>query len=327
LEGAGKRGKPLTADYVLEYRNIKLAVVEAKAWDKPLTEGVGQAKDYAGKLAVRFTYSTNGQGIYGIDMVTGAEGEQAGYPTPETLWGLTFVTENAWRNRFATIPFEDKGSFFQGRYYQDIAIQKVLDAIADQKQRILLTLATGTGKTFIAFQIAWKLFHSRWNLNDWKKTGEPTRRPRILFLADRNILADQAFNAFSAFPEDALVRVAPEDIKKKGKVPKNGSIFFTIFQTFMSGPPKEGHPSPYFGEYPPDFFDFIVIDECHRGGANDESNWRAILDYFAPAVQLGLTATPKRRPHRSARTTPIPTSTLASLCSSTRSKKGLTMAS
>jgi len=171
----------------------------------------------------------------------------------------------------------------------------VLDAIADQKQRILLTLATGTGKTFIAFQIAWKLFHSRWNLNDWKKTGEPTRRPRILFLADRNILADQAFNAFSAFPEDALVRVAPEDIKKKGKVPKNGSIFFTIFQTFMSGPPKEGHPSPYFGEYPPDFFDFIVIDECHRGGANDESNWRAILDYFAPAVQLGLTATPKRK--------------------------------
>jgi type I restriction enzyme R subunit len=295
LEGGGKRGKPLTADYVLEYRNIKLAVVEAKAWDKALTEGVGQAKDYAGKLAVRFTYSTNGQGIYGIDMATGAEGQQSSFPTPEALWSLTFATENAWRDRFAAIPFEDKSGFFQGRYYQDIAIQKVLDAIADQQQRILLTLATGTGKTFIAFQIAWKLFHSRWNLNDWKKSGEPTRRPRILFLADRNILADQAFNAFSAFPEDALVRIAPEDIKKKGKVPKNGSIFFTIFQTFMSGPPKDGHPSPYFGEYPADFFDFIVIDECHRGGANDESNWRGILDYFAPAVQLGLTATPKRK--------------------------------
>ncbi|MBK7675878.1 MAG: DEAD/DEAH box helicase family protein [Candidatus Accumulibacter sp.] len=295
LEGGGKRGKPLTADYVLEYRNIKLAVVEAKAWDKVLTEGVGQAKDYAGKLAVRFTYSTNGQGIYGIDMATGAEGQQPSFPTPEALWNLTFATENAWRDRFAAIPFEDKSGFFQGRYYQDIAIQKVLDAIADQQQRILLTLATGTGKTFIAFQIAWKLFHSRWNLNDWKKSGDPTRRPRILFLADRNILADQAFNAFSAFPEDALVRIAPEDIKKKGKVPKNGSIFFTIFQTFMSGPPKDGHPSPYFGEYPADFFDFIVIDECHRGGANDESNWRGILDYFAPAVQLGLTATPKRK--------------------------------
>ncbi len=91
------------------------------------------------------------------------------------------------------------------------------------------------------------------------------------------------------------MRIAPEDIRKKGKVPKNGSLFFTIFQTFMSGPPKDGKPSPYFGEYPPDFFDFIVIDECHRGGANDESNWRGILDYFAPAVQLGLTATPKRK--------------------------------
>jgi type I restriction enzyme R subunit len=321
LEGGGKRGKPLTADYVLEYRNIKLAVVEAKAWDKALTEGVGQAKDYAGKLAVRFTYSTNGQGIYGIDMATGAEGQQSSFPTPETLWSLTFATENAWRDRFAAIPFEDKGGFFQGRYYQDIAIQKVLDAIADQQQRILLTLATGTGKTFIAFQIAWKLFHSRWNLNDWKKSGEPTRRPRILFLADRNILADQAFNAFSAFPEDALVRIAPEDIKKKGKVPKNGSIFFTIFQTFMSGPPKDGHPSPYFGEYPADFFDFIVIDECHRGGANDESNWRGILDYFAPAVQLGLTATP------SVRTTSIPISTSVSRCSSTRSRTASTTVS
>ena len=92
-----------------------------------------------------------------------------------------------------------------------------------------------------------------------------------------------------------MVRIAPEDIRKKGKVPKNGSLFFTIFQTFMSGPPKDGKPSPYFGEYPPDFFDFIVIDECHRGGANDESNWRDILNYFAPAVQLGLTATPKRQ--------------------------------
>ena len=165
-----------------------------------------------------------------------------------------------------------------------------MKAIAANKQRILLTLATGTGKTFIAFQIAWKLFHSRWNLG-----REPSRRPRILFLADRNILANQAYNAFSAFPEDALVRIDPADIRKKGKVPKNGSLFFTIFQTFLSGPPKDGEPSPYFGEYPPDFFDLIIIDECHRGGAKDESTWRDILTYFAPAVQLGLTATPKRR--------------------------------
>ncbi|HMS83702.1 MAG TPA: DEAD/DEAH box helicase family protein [Nitrospira sp.] len=169
-----------------------------------------------------------------------------------------------------------------------------MEAIAFKKPRILLTLATGTGKTFIAFQIAWKIFHSRWNLSR-ELDRDKQRRPRILFLADRNILADQAYNAFSAFPEDALVRIAPEDIRKKGKVPKNGSLFFTIFQTFMSGPPKDGKPSPYFGEYPSDFFDFIVIDECHRGGANDESNWRGILEYFVPAVQLGLTATPKRK--------------------------------
>ncbi|MCP3997533.1 MAG: DEAD/DEAH box helicase family protein, partial [bacterium] len=124
---------------------------------------------------------------------------------------------------------------------------------------------------------------------------EPSRRPRILFLADRNILADQAFNAFSAFPEDALVRIAPDVIRKKGSVPKNGSVFFTIFQTFMTGRDAAGNPAPSFGDYPPDFFDFIVIDECHRGGANDESNWRGIMDYFAPAVQLGLTATPRRK--------------------------------
>ncbi|MGE0682488.1 MAG: EcoAI/FtnUII family type I restriction enzme subunit R [Candidatus Binatia bacterium] len=290
LEGYGRRGKPLIADYVLEYRNHKLAVVEAKAWDEELTEGVAQAKNYADKLAVRFTYSTNGRGIYGIDMMTGVEGEVPQYPTPEELWNLTFAEQVDWRNRFAAVPFENKGGFFQARYFQDIAIERTLEAIAAGKERILLTLATGTGKTFIAFQIAWKLFHSRWNLS-----REATRRPRILFLADRNILANQAYNAFSAFPEDAMVRIEPEDIRKKGRVPKNGSLFFTIFQTFMSGPPKDGKPSPYFGEYPPDFFDFIVIDECHRGGANDESTWRDILTYFAPAVQLGLTATPKRK--------------------------------
>jgi type I restriction enzyme R subunit len=165
-----------------------------------------------------------------------------------------------------------------------------MEALANNQRRILLTLATGTGKTFIAFQIAWKLFYSRWNLS-----REPVRRPRILFLADRNNLADQAYNNFSAFPEDAMKRIRPEEIRRHGGVPTNASLFFTIFQTFMSGPPQDGIPTPYFGEYPPDFFDFIIIDECHRGGANDESNWRGIMDYFAPAVQLGLTATPKRK--------------------------------
>jgi len=307
IEGLGRRGKPLIADYVLVYRNHKLAVIEAKAWDKPLTEGVGQAKDYSEKIAVRFAYATNGQGIYSVDMQTGKEGELPCYPTPDELWNLTFAEQNAWRDRFAAVPFEDKGGSHPSRYYQDIAVERVMEAIAGDRQKILLTLATGTGKTFIAFQVAWKLFHSRWNLS-----REPSRRPRILFLADRNILANQAYNAFSAFPEDAMVRIVPDEIRKKGKVPKNGSIFFTIFQTFMSGPAlrsfdklrtngraAEPQSQPertfYFGEYPPDFFDFIVIDECHRGGANDESNWRGILDYFAPAVQMGMTATPKRK--------------------------------
>jgi type I restriction enzyme, R subunit len=294
LQGAGQRARAEIADYVLVYRNTKLAVVEAKAWGKPHTEGVGQAKSYAAKLAVRHTYATNGQAIYAIDMATGAEGDVPAFPSPAALWALSLseveAAAVAWRERFAAVPFEDKGGSWQGRYYQDIAIARVLEAMAAGRERILLTLATGTGKTFVAFQLAWKLFQSRWNVADWKSGAEPSRRPRILFLADRNILADQAYNAFSAFADDALVRIDPADIRKKGRVPKNGSIFFTIFQTFMSGPGG----APHFGEYPADFFDFIVIDECHRGGANDEGSWRAILDYFAPAVQLGLTATPKR---------------------------------
>ncbi len=295
LEGHGKRGKALTADYVLVYRNTKMAVVEAKPWDAALTQGVAQAKNYAEKLKIRFTYSTNGQGFYGIDMHSGTEGEWEKFPTPEELWTLTYAEQNVWRDRFSAIPYEDRGGAFQPRYYQDIAIAKVMDAISSGRDRILLTLATGTGKTFIAFQIAWKLFQSRWNLADRNSGKDPSRRPRILFLADRNILANQAFNAFSAFPEDALVRIDPDSIRKKGKVPKNGSIFFTIFQTFMSGSSPDEESTPYFGDYPPDFFDFIIIDECHRGGANDEGNWRGILDYFSSAVQLGLTATPKRK--------------------------------
>ncbi len=176
------------------------------------------------------------------------------------------------------------------RYYQENAINHVLEALAGGQKRILLTLAAGTDKTFIAFQIAWKLFQSRWNLS-----REPSRRPKVLFLADRNILANQAYNAFSAFAEDTLVRIKPDEISKKGRVPKNGSIFFTIFQTFMSGKDANGEPAPSFGEYPLDFFNLIIVDECHRGGANDKSNWRGILEYFSPAVQLGLTATPKRK--------------------------------
>jgi type I restriction enzyme R subunit len=358
LIGNGKRAKADIADYVLVYRGEKLAVIEAKKRDLPDTEGLAQAKKYAEKLKTRFAYSTNGVGIYQVDMHTGKEGYINKYPTPDELWKSTWrlsevetsevetsevetsevetsevetsdfpstplrEQEQEWRDslsailreRFATIPFEDKSGTWEARYYQHNAIKYVLEAIAQGQNRILLTMATGTGKTFIAFQLAWKLFQSRWNLN-YNPTlrltstslstsrSVTTRRPRILFLADRNILADQAFNAFSAFADDALVRIDPETIKKRGRVPKNGSIFFTIFQTFMTK--KSGSLSsclsevedntPKFNDYPPNFFDFIIIDECHRGGASDESTWRGILEYFSPAVQLGLTATPKRK--------------------------------
>lgn len=301
IEGKGRRAKPVCADYVLEYRNTRLAVIEAKAWDEPLTLGVAQAKNYADKLAIRHTYSSNGQGIYAIDMQTGKEGKTARFPTPDELWAMAYPAQDSWRDRFAAITVPDKSGTWNLRFYQEIAVRRVLEAIEAGRPRILLTLATGTGKTSIAFQIAWKLFSARWNLQDWHSKSSPSRRPRILFLADRNNLADQAFNdftAFQAFEDNALARIRPDDIRKKGKVPKNASVFFTIFQTFMSGTDAEGNDAPYFGEYPPDFFDFIVIDECHRGGANDESNWRGILEYFKPAVQLGLTATPRREENR-----------------------------
>jgi type I restriction enzyme, R subunit len=289
LIGNGKREPHEYSDYVLVYRGEKLAVIEAKRKGLLDTEGLGQAKKYAAKLETRFTYSTNGVGIYQVDMLTGVEGYIDTYPTPDELWDATFSQSNQWRDLFAAIPFEDRSGTWEARYYQHNAIKHVLESICQGKNRILLTMATGTGKTFIAFQLAWKLFQSRWNLSH-----QPTRRPRILFLADRNILANQAYNSFSAFPDDALVRIDPDEIRKKGRVPKNGSIFFTIFQTFMTGKDAEGNPTPKFNDYPADFFDFIIIDECHRGGASDESNWRGILDYFSPAVQLGLTATPKR---------------------------------
>ncbi|NLB53029.1 MAG: DEAD/DEAH box helicase family protein [Syntrophomonadaceae bacterium] len=290
IQTGGTRGKPLVADYILAYHGRKLAVIEAKSDELPVGEGVAQAKNYAQKLELDYTYACNGKEIYQINMKTGAEGLIDKFPSPDELWQQIFSEKNQWRDKFNSIPFEEMGGTKTTRYYQEIAINNVLSAIAEEKQRILLTLATGTGKTFIAFQIAWKLFQTRWNL---KRDG--SRRPRILFLADRNILANQAFNDFSLFPEDALARIRPNEIRRHGRVPTNGSIFFTIFQTFMSGTDKDGNPAPYFGEYPPDYFDFIIIDECHRGGANDESNWRGIMEYFSPAVQLGLTATPKRK--------------------------------
>jgi type I restriction enzyme R subunit len=316
-KGENLRKKPLSCDYVLEYKGRRLAVLEAKARDKYYTDGLAQAKDYALKLNTRFAYCTNGQEIYGVDMDEGTEGDVSGYPTPQELWEMTFPTPKEaykveivdWKERFREISFPLFKGQYLPRYYQRTAVEKCLDAIAEKKDRLLLTMATGTGKTATAFHLCWKLFHAKWNLK-----RDATRAPRILFLADRNILANQAFNSFIDFDtidENIKKRITPAEIRKTGKVPKNGSIFFTIFQSFMTEANQEendtdeydiaaephityGKPKFNFGEYEPDFFDFIIIDECHRGGANDESSWRDILEYFSPAVQLGLTATPKR---------------------------------
>lgn len=286
IQSGGTRGKGLSADYVLIHKGQKLAVLEAKRAGVSHRNGVGQAKDYATRLGSRYAYASNGLNWYQIDMASGAEGDMdLPFPTPDELWDLTFADHNDWRERFGAVDFETDGGKWELRYYQHNAVNAALEALAKGDHRILLTLATGTGKTSIAFQIAWKLFQAKWNLS-----GEPVRRPRILFLADRNILADQAYNAFSAFPNDAVTRIDPATIRKNKGVPKNASLFFTIFQTFMTG-----ECEPVYTQYPPDFFDFIVIDECHRGGAKDESEWRRLLEYFEPAAQLGLTATPKRK--------------------------------
>ena len=280
--GPTRRG--MKADYILSYKGVKLAVIEAKSDELPVGEGVAQAKEYADKLKIRFTYASNGNEIYAIDMQTGEEGLVASFPTPDELWKKTFHLNNEWRDRFNAQPFYVAEGKPRARYYQEIAINRALETIADGKKRLLLTLATGTGKTFIAFQIAWKLFQTKWNVEN-----PGGRRPRILFLADRNILANQAFNGFFGFKQDARVRIRPETVRRDGQVPTNGSVFFTIFQTFMSGVNDEYN----FGQYSKNFFDLIIIDECHRGGANDESNWRKIMDYFTDAVQIGMTATPR----------------------------------
>ena len=212
IQAGGIRGTSLTADYVLVCHGRKLAVIEAKSSDREVGEGVAQAKNYAEKLQLATTYASNGRQIYEICMRTGNEGLVDTFPTPDELWHKTFAVPNSWEESFSKVPFEEIGGTKRVRYYQELAANKALEAIADGKQRILLTLATGTGKTFIAFQIVWKLFESRWNLN---RDGK--RRPRILFLADRNILANQAFNAFSPFPQDALVRIRPDEIRKNGQ--------------------------------------------------------------------------------------------------------------
>lgn len=289
---------PDKIDYLLTYKGVKIAIIEAKKDELDVSAGVEQAKKYAAAMNIRYTYSTNGDKIWVIDMQAKpgdfTEGFVNRFPTPDELWQMTFPVKNDWRDKFNLEPFNRDGGK-EPRYYQENAVNAVLEAVSNKQDRILLTLATGTGKTYIAFQICWKLMQTRWN------NLQNGKLPRILFLADRNILADQAYNAFGAFDQNALARITPKEIRKNGgKVPMGQSIYFTIFQTLLCGTDGEDETNPdaekieYYKQYPQDFFDFIIIDECHRGGANDESEWRKLMEYFAPAYQLGLTATPRR---------------------------------
>jgi len=295
IQLGGSYGERKKVDYLLTKNGANLGIIEAKSTEETYREGIQQAKEYARLLDIRFTYASDGDNYYQIDTISGDEKLVDRLPTPDELWDMTFSDSTNWEMEFRKVPLKLHAEEKSFRYYQKIAVERTMRAIAENKKRILLTLATGTGKTFLAFQVAWKLYQTNWN--NGEQTGS---KPRILFLADRNILANQAFNAFDSFDESELKRISPESIRKNnGRPPTSGSIFFTIFQTFMTGNDEELEENETtsmktFEEYPPDFFDVIIVDECHRGGASDESSWRAILEYFEPAVQIGLTATPKR---------------------------------
>jgi len=280
----GARGRRCFVDYLLYKDNRYLAVVEAKKESEHPTKGLQQAIDYAKKLLVRFVYSSNGKQTYEFDLETGKGDYVEFYPTPQELENRYAGVNSDLGQQLRNVPFHLEGSM-QPRYYQELAVHAATDAIGKGEPRVLLTLATGTGKTFIAFQIVHKLFQSRWN-----RESSGTRRPRILFLADRNILADQAINTFNPYEKD-IIKINGEEVRKRGGiVPTNAHIFFAIYQAIAERENIEG----YYKAYPSDFFDLVMIDECHRGSANETGSWRAILDHFGSAVHVGLTATPKR---------------------------------
>lgn len=272
------------ADYILRYRSeFAIAVVEAKPSYKNATDGLQQAKDYAEILGLKFAYATNGQNIVEFDFITGRETEVSDFPTPADLW-LRLTGHNkldqAASERLLTPGYSLAGK--HSRYYQEIAVNRVIESVLQGKHRILLTMATGTGKTLVAFQICWKLWSARWN-----RTGEP-RRPKILYLADRNVLIDDPKDkTFAPFGE-ARWKI------ENGEANKGREMYFAIYQAIAKDERRPG----LYKEYAKDFFDLIIVDECHRGSANQESNWREILDYFEPAFQLGMTATPLREDNR-----------------------------
>ena len=278
------RGQRCFVDYLLHKDNRYLAVIEAKKESEHPTKGLQQAIDYATKLKVRYVYSSNGKQTYEFDLETGKGTYIEFYPTPDEVEQRYAGCITNLGQALREIPFHLEGTMLP-RYYQELAVHAATDAIGQGKHRILLTLATGTGKTFIAFQIVHKLFQARWNR---EQLGN--RRPRILFLADRNILADQAINTFNPYEKD-LIKINGEEVRQRnGLVPTNAHIFFAIYQAIAERENIDG----YYKSYPQNFFDLVLIDECHRGAANEAGSWRAILEHFSNAVHLGLTATPKR---------------------------------
>lgn len=281
-----QRRTPKRADYILRYRrDMALAVVEAKAEDLPAATGLQQAKDYAEILGLKFAYATNGLEIIEFDYLKGTERTIPEFPTPEDLWTRlqdgNGIKDKAVRDRLLTPSHHISGK--SPRYYQEIAINRVVESVLTGKKRMLLTMATGTGKTLVAFQICWKLWTSGWN-----KTGDATRKPRILYLADRDILIDQPKDTTFLPFGDARHKI------QYGDASKSREMYFAIYQAIAEDERRKG----LYKDYAPDFFDLIIVDECHRGSARDESSWREILEYFAPAHQLGLTATPKREENR-----------------------------
>ena len=271
------------ADYLLRYRrDFPIAVLEAKAAYRQPGDGLQQAKEYALILGLKFAYSSNGHGIVEHDFLTGKENELQEFPTPENLWARLRAAESITDDiagRLLAPYYHLSGK--SPRYYQEIAINRTVQAILQGRKRVLLTLATGTGKTVVAFQICWKLWNSRWN-----RSGE-YRRPRILYLADRNVLVDDPkAKIFAPFGE-ARHKIEGEAIKSR-------EMYFAIYQAIA----RDSNRLGLYRDYPRDFFDLIIVDECHRGSARDESNWRDILEYFEDAYQLGMTATPLRHDNR-----------------------------
>ncbi len=268
------------ADYILRFSpDMPIAVVEAKPEYKTPGDALQQAKEYAEILGLRFAYATNGASILEFDYTTGLEREVGGFPTPDELWSRLCGEQRlglAEAERLLAPSYHLSGK--SPRYYQVIAINRTVQALLQGKRRVLLTMATGTGKTEVAFQICWKLWNSRWN-----REGAH-RRPRILYLADRNILIDDPKDKTFAPFGDARWKI------ENGIAQMGREMYFAIYQAIAR---DENRPGLY-REYPPDFFDLVIVDECHRGSASDASNWREILEYFEPAYQLGMTATPQR---------------------------------